>query len=165
MLPFSQDLVIQGLTINPTLSCRWGFLKDTESTHMPLSGGSGIALSLIETCSNQEAEATAPSTNVTFGLCSHRVADKLPRPNLVLLKLLLSLLHHISQNAETNRMDSSNLAICIGPNMLSPGTDSALPLEVQKEMNDKVRWTHRAAAPSGQLRATHRDPSHCHGSS
>nr|XP_054486650.1 T-cell activation Rho GTPase-activating protein-like isoform X2 [Agelaius phoeniceus] len=35
-------------------------------------------------------------------------------------------------------MDSSNLAICIGPNMLSPGTDSTLPLEVQKEMNDKV---------------------------
>ncbi|NXO87119.1 TAGAP protein, partial [Sitta europaea] len=67
-----------------------------------------------------------------------QVADKLPRPNLVLLKLLLSLLHHISQNAETNRMDSGNLAICIGPNMLSPGTDSALPLQVQKEMNDKV---------------------------
>ncbi|NXS87452.1 TAGAP protein, partial [Erpornis zantholeuca] len=67
-----------------------------------------------------------------------RVADKLPRPNLVLLKHLLSLLHRISQNAETNRMDSSNLAICIGPNVLSPGTDSALPLEVQKEMNDKV---------------------------
>ncbi|NXY03980.1 TAGAP protein, partial [Pteruthius melanotis] len=66
------------------------------------------------------------------------VADKLPRPNLVLLKHLLSLLRHISQNAETNRMDSSNLAICVGPNMLSPGTDKALPLEVQKEMNDKV---------------------------
>ncbi|NWV90943.1 TAGAP protein, partial [Machaerirhynchus nigripectus] len=66
------------------------------------------------------------------------VADKLPRPNLVLLKHLLSLLHHISQNAETSRMDSSNLAICIGPNMLSAGTDNALPLEVQKEMNDKV---------------------------
>ncbi|NXB59880.1 TAGAP protein, partial [Struthidea cinerea] len=65
-----------------------------------------------------------------------QVADKLPRPNLVLLKHLLSLLHHISQNAETNRMDSSNLAICIGPNMLE--TDNALPLEVQKEMNDKV---------------------------
>ncbi|NXL05304.1 TAGAP protein, partial [Mesembrinibis cayennensis] len=66
------------------------------------------------------------------------VAEKLPRPNLVLLKHLLSLLHHISQNAETNRMDSSNLAICVGPNMLSPETDNALPLEVQKEMNDKV---------------------------
>ncbi|XP_051657549.1 T-cell activation Rho GTPase-activating protein-like [Manacus candei] len=35
-------------------------------------------------------------------------------------------------------MDSSNLAICVGPNMLSPETDSTLPLEVQKEMNDKV---------------------------
>ncbi|XP_075604418.1 T-cell activation Rho GTPase-activating protein isoform X4 [Balearica regulorum gibbericeps] len=66
------------------------------------------------------------------------VADNLPRPNLVLLKHLLSLLHHISQNAETNRMDSSNLAICVGPNMLSPEADNALPLEVQKEMNDKV---------------------------
>ncbi|NXH16471.1 TAGAP protein, partial [Bucco capensis] len=66
------------------------------------------------------------------------VADQLPRPNLVLLRHLLSLLHHISQNAETSRMDSSNLAICIGPNMLSPETDNMLPLEVQKEMNDKV---------------------------
>ncbi|NXV72135.1 TAGAP protein, partial [Atlantisia rogersi] len=66
------------------------------------------------------------------------VADSLPRPNLLLLKHLLSLLHHISQNAETNRMDSSNLAICVGPNMLSPETDNTLPLEVQKEMNDKV---------------------------
>ncbi|NXQ81498.1 TAGAP protein, partial [Nyctibius grandis] len=66
------------------------------------------------------------------------VADKLPRPNLLLLKHLLSLLHHISQNAETNRMDSSNLAICVGPNMLSPEMDNMLPLEVQKEMNDKV---------------------------
>ncbi|NXX54320.1 TAGAP protein, partial [Scopus umbretta] len=66
------------------------------------------------------------------------VAGKLPRPNLVLLKDLLSLLHHISQNAETNRMDSSNLAICVGPNMLTPEMDNMLPLEVQKEMNDKV---------------------------
>ncbi|NXX42754.1 TAGAP protein, partial [Tricholaema leucomelas] len=66
------------------------------------------------------------------------VADKLPRPNLILLKHVLSLLHHISQNAESNRMDSSNLAICIGPNMLSPEMDNTLPLEVQKEMNNKV---------------------------
>ncbi|XP_065536752.1 T-cell activation Rho GTPase-activating protein isoform X4 [Lathamus discolor] len=66
------------------------------------------------------------------------VAEKLPRPNLAVLKHLLSLLHRISQNAETNRMDSSNLAICVGPNMLSPETDNTIPLEVQKEMNDKV---------------------------
>ncbi|NWJ06505.1 TAGAP protein, partial [Crypturellus undulatus] len=66
------------------------------------------------------------------------VADKLPRPNLLLLKHLLALLHHISQSAETNRMDSNNLAICVGPNMLSPEASNTLPLEVQKEMNDKV---------------------------
>ncbi|XP_052535310.1 T-cell activation Rho GTPase-activating protein isoform X1 [Tympanuchus pallidicinctus] len=66
------------------------------------------------------------------------VADKLPRPNLVLLKQLLSVLHRISQNADISRMDANNLAICVGPNMLSPGTGSTLPLEVQKEMNDKV---------------------------
>ncbi|XP_068792512.1 T-cell activation Rho GTPase-activating protein-like [Struthio camelus] len=66
------------------------------------------------------------------------VADQLPRPNVLLLKPLLAVLHHISQNAETSRMGSSNLAICIGPNMLSPGMDSPLPLQVQKEMNEKV---------------------------
>ncbi|XP_062429089.1 T-cell activation Rho GTPase-activating protein-like [Rhea pennata] len=67
------------------------------------------------------------------------VADQLPRPNVLLLKPLLAVLHHISQNAETSRMDSSNLAICIGPNVLSPGTDSTLPLQVQMEVNDKVK--------------------------
>ncbi|XP_067150680.1 rho GTPase-activating protein 35-like [Apteryx mantelli] len=67
-----------------------------------------------------------------------KVAAKLPRPNLLLLKPLLAVLHRISQNADTSRMDSSNLAICVGPSMLSPGTDSTLPLEVRKEMNDKV---------------------------
>ncbi|XP_068792537.1 T-cell activation Rho GTPase-activating protein-like [Struthio camelus] len=66
------------------------------------------------------------------------VADQLPRPNVLLLKPLLAVLHRISQNAETSRMGSSNLAICIGPNMLSPGMDSPLPLQVQKEMNEKV---------------------------
>ncbi|XP_068792564.1 T-cell activation Rho GTPase-activating protein-like [Struthio camelus] len=67
-----------------------------------------------------------------------RVADQLPRANLLLLKPLLAVLHRISQNAGTSRMGASNLAICVGPNMLSPGTDSTLPLEVQKEINDKV---------------------------
>ncbi|XP_062429092.1 T-cell activation Rho GTPase-activating protein-like [Rhea pennata] len=67
------------------------------------------------------------------------VADQLPRPNVLLLKPLLAVLHHISQNAETSRMDSSNLAICIGPNVLSPGTDSTLPLQVQMERNGKVK--------------------------
>nr|XP_025967067.1 T-cell activation Rho GTPase-activating protein-like [Dromaius novaehollandiae] len=66
------------------------------------------------------------------------VVGQLPRLNLILLKPLLAVLHRISQSAETSRMNSRNLAICIGPNLLSPGMDCALPLQVQKEMKDKV---------------------------
>ncbi|XP_067398328.1 T-cell activation Rho GTPase-activating protein [Emydura macquarii macquarii] len=68
-----------------------------------------------------------------------KVADKLPRPNLLLLKHLVFVLHHLSKTCEVNRMDSSNLAICIGPNLLTPKHDETLPLEVQKQMNDKVK--------------------------
>ncbi|XP_070596250.1 T-cell activation Rho GTPase-activating protein [Erythrolamprus reginae] len=67
------------------------------------------------------------------------VASKLPQPNLHLLKYLLSLLHHISKNSTVNNMDSSNLAICLGPTMLSPNWDKNLALETQKELADKVK--------------------------
>nr|XP_048700076.1 T-cell activation Rho GTPase-activating protein [Caretta caretta] len=67
------------------------------------------------------------------------VADKLPRPNLLLLKHLVFVLHHLSKTSEVNRMDSSNLAICIGPNLLTPKHDETLPLEIQKQLNDKVK--------------------------
>lgn len=113
-------------------------LQSSESTDIPFSGGSADCLCATEACSNKGVVATAQGINISFCLFSLRVADKLPRPNLVLLKHLLSVLHRISQNADTNRMDANNLAICVGPNMLSPGTGSMLPLEVQKEMNDKV---------------------------
>ncbi|XP_068795300.1 T-cell activation Rho GTPase-activating protein-like [Struthio camelus] len=66
------------------------------------------------------------------------VADQLPRANVLLLKPLLAVLHRISQNAGTSRMGASNLAIWVGPSMLSPGTDSTLPLEVQREIYDRV---------------------------
>ncbi|XP_010290094.1 PREDICTED: T-cell activation Rho GTPase-activating protein-like, partial [Phaethon lepturus] len=48
------------------------------------------------------------------------VAEKLPAANLLLLKRLLCLLQHIGHNAASNRMSCSNLAICVGPNLLSP---------------------------------------------
>ncbi|XP_015205058.2 T cell activation RhoGTPase activating protein b isoform X1 [Lepisosteus oculatus] len=63
------------------------------------------------------------------------VAAKLPGPNIVLLQHLLCVLYHISKNAEINRMDAKNLAVCIAPNML---LDSKLPLQAQKEMTEKV---------------------------
>lgn len=124
-------------------------LQSSESIGIPFSGGSAVCPCATETCSNKEVAATAPGINISFCLFSLRVADKLPRPNLVLLKQLLSVLNRISQNADTSRMDANNLAICVGPNMLSPGTGSTLPLEVQKEMNDKVSWVHLPAALPG----------------
>ncbi|XP_003933821.1 T-cell activation Rho GTPase-activating protein [Saimiri boliviensis] len=67
------------------------------------------------------------------------VADKLPRPNLLLLKHLVYVLHLISKNSEVTRMDSSNLAICIGPNMLTLENDQSLSFEAQKDLNNKVK--------------------------
>ncbi|XP_035152981.2 T-cell activation Rho GTPase-activating protein [Callithrix jacchus] len=67
------------------------------------------------------------------------VADKLPRPNLLLLKHLVYVLHLISKNSEVSRMDSSNLAICIGPNMLTLENDQSLSFEAQKDLNNKVK--------------------------
>lgn len=78
---------------------------------------------------------TVPFSFVHFD----RVAGKLPQPNLVLLKHVLCVLHHISRNSAVNKMDSNNLAICVGPSILSPDHNQHLPLEAQKELTDKVR--------------------------
>ncbi|XP_077204638.1 T-cell activation Rho GTPase-activating protein isoform X2 [Paroedura picta] len=67
------------------------------------------------------------------------VAGKLPQPNLVLLKHLLCVIQHISRNSTVNKMDSNNLAICVGPSILSPDYNQDLPLEAQKELTDKVK--------------------------
>ncbi|XP_041418777.1 T-cell activation Rho GTPase-activating protein isoform X2 [Xenopus laevis] len=66
------------------------------------------------------------------------VADKLPRPNWILLQHLICVLHHISKASTVNKMDSNNLAVCIGPNMLQPRHDKILSLEAQKQANDRV---------------------------
>ncbi|KAG7465879.1 hypothetical protein MATL_G00158390 [Megalops atlanticus] len=46
------------------------------------------------------------------------VAERLPRPNILLLQQLLSVLHQVSLHADSNRMDARNLAVCIAPNLL-----------------------------------------------
>ncbi|XP_054992726.1 T-cell activation Rho GTPase-activating protein [Sorex araneus] len=68
-----------------------------------------------------------------------QVAKKLPRPNLLLLKHLIYVLYLISKNSETNKMDASNLAICVGPNMLARDNDQNLSFEAQKDLNNKVK--------------------------
>ncbi|XP_064905638.1 T-cell activation Rho GTPase-activating protein-like [Columba livia] len=66
------------------------------------------------------------------------VASKLPEPNLLLLKQLLTLLHTISSNAGTSRMTAASLAICVGPNLLSPPEEDTLPLDVLVQVTGKV---------------------------
>ncbi|KAF6116488.1 T cell activation RhoGTPase activating protein [Phyllostomus discolor] len=68
-----------------------------------------------------------------------RVADQLPRPNLLLLRHLLSVLHLISKNSEVSKMDASNLAICVGPNMLTREDAQTLSFEAQRDLNNKVK--------------------------
>ncbi|XP_064915337.1 T-cell activation Rho GTPase-activating protein-like [Columba livia] len=66
------------------------------------------------------------------------VAKKLPAANLLLLKELMSLLQHIGHNADTSRMTFNNLAICVGPNLLSPPKEELLPLDALLEVTQKV---------------------------
>lgn len=62
----------------------------------------------------------------------------MPAGNLLLLKQLLSLLRHIGQHASTSRMTCSNLAICLGPNLLSPPLEEQQELEAMLAENKKV---------------------------
>ncbi|XP_069634004.1 T-cell activation Rho GTPase-activating protein-like [Haliaeetus albicilla] len=68
------------------------------------------------------------------------VAEKLPGANLLLLKRLLALLQHISHNASSSRMTASNLAICLGPNLLN------LHLEEQSGPAGRADKDHQAEA-------------------
>ncbi|XP_032398179.1 T cell activation RhoGTPase activating protein b isoform X2 [Etheostoma spectabile] len=64
-----------------------------------------------------------------------KVVDDLPGPNKLLLQHLVCVLHHILESADTNKMDASNLAVCIAPTLLQlDGT----PLDEQKEQMKKV---------------------------
>lgn len=46
------------------------------------------------------------------------MVSQLPEANLVLLRHLFGVLHHIEQNSVVNQMNAFNLALCIAPNML-----------------------------------------------
>ncbi|KYO38343.1 rho GTPase-activating protein 20 [Alligator mississippiensis] len=46
------------------------------------------------------------------------LVNQLPEANLLLLRYLFGVLHHIEQNSGVNQMNAFNLALCIAPNML-----------------------------------------------
>ncbi|XP_060105994.1 rho GTPase-activating protein 20-like [Heteronotia binoei] len=58
------------------------------------------------------------------GSRAHRIeavrslVNQLPEANLILLRHLFGVLHHIEQNSTENQMTAFNLALCIAPNML-----------------------------------------------
>lgn len=61
--------------------------------------------------------------------------ERLPDHNKLLLQHLVCLLLHILENADINKMDAHNLAVCIAPTLLQlDGT----PLDEQKEKMEKV---------------------------
>ncbi|KAK1793586.1 hypothetical protein P4O66_011951 [Electrophorus voltai] len=64
-----------------------------------------------------------------------RVVKNLPEPNIHLLKHLIVMLYHISANADTNKMDSSNLALCVSPNLLR--TDN---MEIMKNVSTLTQF-------------------------
>ncbi|XP_059212254.1 T cell activation RhoGTPase activating protein b [Centropristis striata] len=64
-----------------------------------------------------------------------KVVDDLPGPNKLLLQHLVCVLHHILENADTNKMDAYNLAVCIAPTLLQL---DVTPLDEQKEQMKKV---------------------------
>lgn len=67
-----------------------------------------------------------------FSVC--RIVSKLPEANGVLLQHLLCLLCRIIQRSEKNKMDPKNLAICIAPTLLQPGS-----LKLDVSTVEKVR--------------------------
>lgn len=48
-----------------------------------------------------------------------RIVSNLPKANVVLLQHFLCILYHIAQKSSENMMSASNLAICIGPSLLT----------------------------------------------
>ncbi|XP_068609964.1 T cell activation RhoGTPase activating protein b [Brachionichthys hirsutus] len=64
-----------------------------------------------------------------------KVVEKLPAANKLLLEHLLCILHHILENADGNKMDAYNLAVCIAPTLLQV---DAAPLDEQKGKIEKV---------------------------
>ncbi|XP_072499927.1 T-cell activation Rho GTPase-activating protein isoform X2 [Notamacropus eugenii] len=99
-----------------------------------------IPLKLLSSDLSEEWMAALEKSNEENKIESlKQVTKKLPRANLLLLKCLVCMLYAISKNSEVSKMDSSNLAICIGPNMLTLNTDQSLSFDAQKELNNKIK--------------------------
>ncbi|XP_062406715.1 T cell activation RhoGTPase activating protein b [Sardina pilchardus] len=69
----------------------------------------------------------------------------IPEPNALLLQYLLCVLHHIGQSSDVNKMDASNLAVCIAPSLLhktrgTPTQDMIVQPEEVKKVNGLTQF-------------------------
>jgi hypothetical protein len=68
---------------------------------------------------NKWIEAVNADTPAEQRASVKKLLDKLPAENLLLLQHVVCLLWHIAQHSSVNKMCPSNLAVCIGPSLLS----------------------------------------------
>ncbi|XP_042587041.1 rho GTPase-activating protein 20-like isoform X1 [Cyprinus carpio] len=66
----------------------------------------------------QEGERNGQMTERNLLQEVQRLVQRLPKENLLLLRHMIVMLHHIQLNAEHNQMTSFNLAVCIAPSCL-----------------------------------------------
>uniref|UniRef100_A0A4W5NY40 T cell activation RhoGTPase activating protein n=1 Tax=Hucho hucho TaxID=62062 RepID=A0A4W5NY40_9TELE len=73
------------------------------------------------------------------GLQLKRVVDKLPWPNILLLRNILCMLHHITKSKHVNKMDANNLAVCIAPTLLQKN-DMSLDVQTVEKVVELTRF-------------------------
>ncbi|XP_029589986.1 T cell activation RhoGTPase activating protein b [Salmo trutta] len=73
------------------------------------------------------------------GLQLKRVVDKLPGPNILLLRNILCMLHHITKSRLANKMDAKNLAVCIAPTLLRKD-DMSLDVQTVDKVVELTRF-------------------------
>ncbi|XP_035994844.1 rho GTPase-activating protein 20 isoform X2 [Fundulus heteroclitus] len=71
-----------------------------------------------------------------------RLLNLLPSENLLLLRHVIAVLHHIQGSAHDNQMNAFNLSVCIAPSMLWPPTPSTPDMEGEatKKVCELVRF-------------------------
>ncbi|XP_038158575.1 rho GTPase-activating protein 20 isoform X2 [Cyprinodon tularosa] len=71
-----------------------------------------------------------------------RLLHLLPSENLLLLRHVIAVLHHIQVSAHDNQMNAFNLSVCIAPSMLWPPTPSTPEMEGEatKKVCELVRF-------------------------
>ena len=53
-----------------------------------------------------------------------RLVMELPPNNRQTLKYMCEFMYQVAQHKETNKMDCSNVAMCVGPDLMKPPVDS-----------------------------------------